>query len=224
MTFTVPFIKLFAALLALAMLLAGCASDPGTIVAGPTTARPIPPQAMAVPANGAIYQAQSFRPVFEDRRGRLVGDIINVVITERTTANKNGTSSSSKTGGVSVGIPGPLQGRFGARVGTETDNNYADAAAQSASNAFTGTLGVTVVEVLPNGNLVVAGEKQIAMDKGTEFIRISGVVNPDTIGAGNAVPSTAIADARVEYRTNTHLDRAELTSMASRFFLSLLPF
>ncbi|WBS01783.1 flagellar basal body L-ring protein FlgH [Pseudoduganella sp. SL102] len=209
---------------AVATLLAGCASEPTSIVAGPTSARPIPTPPVTLPANGAIYQAQTFRPVFEDRRGRMVGDIINVIITERTTANKNGTSSATRTGGVGIGIPGPLQGRLGARVATETDNNYADSAAQSASNAFTGTLGVTVVEVLPNGNLVVAGEKQVAMDKGTEFIRISGTVNPDTIGAGNSVSSTAIADARVEYRTNTHLDRAELTSMASRFFLSLLPF
>lgn len=214
----------FLAVMAGALALAGCANDPSTIVAGPTSARPIPTPAVTTPANGAIYQAQSFRPVFEDRRGRMVGDIINVIITERTTANKNGTSSASKSGAVGFGVPGPLQSRFGARIGTETDNNYADAAAQSASNAFSGTLGVTVVEVLPNGNLVVAGEKQIAMDKGTEFIRVSGVVNPDTIGAGNSVPSTAIADARVEYRTNTHMDRAELTSMAARFFLSLLPF
>lgn len=210
--------------LAFSALLGGCASDPTSIVAGPTSARPIPPQAVTAAPNGSIYQAQSFRPVFEDRRGRMVGDIINVVITERTTANKNGTSSGSKSGSVGIGLPGPLQGAFGARLATEADNNYADAAAQSASNAFTGTLGVTVVEVLPNGNLVVAGEKQVALDKGTEFIRISGVVNPDTIGAGNSVSSTAIADARVEYRTNTHLDRTELTSMASRFFLSLLPF
>jgi flagellar L-ring protein precursor FlgH len=211
-------------LAAAALALAGCASEPTSIVAGPTSARPIPVPPAATPANGSIYQAQSFRPVFEDRRGRMVGDIINVVITERTTANKNGTSSASKKGAVGFGVPGPLQGRFGANIGTETNNSYSDAAAQSASNAFSGTLGVTVVEVLPNGNLVIAGEKQVAMDKGTEFIRISGVVNPDTIGAGNSVPSTAIADARVEYRTNTHLDRSELTSMASRFFLSLLPF
>lgn len=213
-----------ALVVAAALTLAGCVSTPPTIVAGPTTARPIPVPQMAQAANGSIYQAQSFRPVFEDRRGRMVGDIINVVITERTVANKNGTSSTSKSGSTSFGIPGPLQGRFGATVGTAADNKSADAAAQSASNTFTGTLGVTVVEVLPNGNLIVAGEKQVAMDKGTEFIRISGTVNPDTIGAGNSVSSTAIADARVEYRTNSHMDRAELSSMASRFFLSLLPF
>jgi flagellar L-ring protein precursor FlgH len=85
-------------------------------------------------------------------------------------------------------------------------------------------MGVTVTEVLPNGNLIVVGEKQIAMNKGTEFIRFSGMVNPDTIQPGNLVTSTAVADARVEYRTNSQIDRAEMTSMMSRFFQSMLPF
>jgi flagellar L-ring protein precursor FlgH len=153
-----------------------------------------------------------------------VGDIINVVITERTSAVKNGASSNSRSGSANMNVPGLLQGKLGANIGTSSESKSADAASQTASNTFTGTMGVTVVEVLENGNLVIAGEKQVAMDKGTEFIRISGVVKPDTIGAGNTVSTTAIADARVEYRTNTHLDRAELSSMASRFFMSLLPF
>jgi flagellar L-ring protein precursor FlgH len=81
-----------------------------------------------------------------------------------------------------------------------------------------------VVEVLSNGNLIVAGEKQIGMNKGTEYIRFSGMINPDSIATGNTVQSTAVADARVEYRTANSIDRAELSSMASRFFQSLLPF
>jgi flagellar L-ring protein precursor FlgH len=215
--------KLALATLMLAAL-TGCATTPTTIVAGPTSARPIPPLQTAATANGAIFQTTSYRPAFEDRRARHVGDILNVNITERTSAVKNGASSNSRSGSANFGIPGPLQAKLGANIGTSSENKSADAASQTASNTFTGTMGVTVVEVLSNGNLVVAGEKQVSMDKGTEFIRVSGVVNPDTIGAGNAVSSTAIADARVEYRTNTHLDRAELSSMASRFFLSLLPF
>ena len=62
------------------------------------------------------------------------------------------------------------------------------------------------------------------MNKGVEFIRFSGMVNPDNIGVGNTISSTQVADARVEYRTNSQIDRAELTAMASRFFQSLLPF
>ncbi|UGQ45226.1 flagellar basal body L-ring protein FlgH [Massilia endophytica] len=212
------------ALIALtAAALAGCASTPTSIVAGPTTARPLV-VAQPAPTNGSIYQASSYRPAFEDRRARQIGDVINIAITERTSAVKSGASSASKSGSVNFGVPGPLQGKFGADLSTSANNKFADADNQSASNTFTGNIGATVVEVLPNGNLIVAGEKQIAMNKGTEFIRISGMVNPDSIGPGNTVASTAIADARVEYRTNSHVDRAELSSMASRFFLSLLPF
>jgi flagellar L-ring protein FlgH len=75
--------------------------------------------------------------------------------------------------------------------------------------------------VLPNGYLVISGEKQVALDKSTEFVRLSGVVNPDTITAGNFVTSTKIADARIEYRTNSKIDAAEIASMFARFFLSM---
>jgi flagellar L-ring protein precursor FlgH len=211
--------------LTLSAVLSGCSSTPSSIVSGPTTARPLPPAYPPVALNnGAIYQPGSYRPAFEDRRARHVGDVISVVITESTSAVKTGASSGNKSGSVNFGVPGPLQGRLGANINTSSDNKYADADNQSASNTFKGTIGATVVEVLPNGNLIIAGEKQIAMNKGTEFIRISGMVNPDNIVNGNSVASTAIADARVEYRTNSHLDSAELQSMASRFFLSLLPF
>ncbi|SFV03033.1 flagellar basal body L-ring protein FlgH [Pseudoduganella namucuonensis] len=206
------------------LALAGCGTVPTTIVQQPTTARPLSPAQMPAPSNGAIFQAQLYRPHFEDRRARQVGDVINIVITERTSAVKAGTSSGNKTGSVNFGIPGPLQGKLGTNVATSAENTYGDADNQSASNTFTGTMGATVMEVLPNGNLIVVGEKQVAMNKGTEFIRFSGMVNPDTIGAGNSVLSTAVADARVEYRTNSQIDRAEMNSMVSRFFLSLLPF
>lgn len=209
----------FAALL----VLAGCATAPTTIVQGPTSARPMVVD--AAPANdGAIYNANSYRPMFEDRRARHIGDLLTINIAERTTANKTGASSGNKTGSAEFKTPGLLAGKIGANVGLESGINYADGDNQSASNNFSGTLGVTVTEVLPNGNLIVAGEKQVAMNKGVEFIRFSGMVSPDTIQPGNIVSSTVVADARVEYRTNSRLDRAEVTSMLSRFFLSMLPF
>lgn len=211
--------------IAAALLLSACASAPSSIVEGPTTARPLPPPYPPLAQNnGAIYQANTYRPAFEDRRARHVGDVINVVITESTSAVKNGASSGNKSGSVNFGVPGVLQGRLGANVATSADNKFADADTQSLSNTFRGTIGATVVEVLPNGNLIIAGEKQVGLNKGTEYIRISGMVNPDSIVSGNSVTSTAIADARVEYRTKSNIDRAEVQSMLSRFFLSLLPF
>ena len=209
-------------LLFMVLALSACTAIPTTIVQQPLTARPLAAD-HAVASNGAIYQAASFRPVFEDHRARQVGDVLTLLITEKTSAVKAGASSGNKSGSVSTSIPKPLQSTFGSTAGSKSSSQYADGDNQSASNTFTGTMGITVVEVLPNGNLIVAGEKQIAMNKGTEFIRFSGMVNPDNI-SGNTVSSTAVADAKVEYRTNSTLDRAELSSMASRFFQSLLPF
>jgi flagellar L-ring protein FlgH len=214
----------FAATVIAAVLLSACAGAPTSIVNGPTSARPLPPPYPPVAQNnGAIFQASTYRPAFEDRRARHVGDVINVVITESTSAVKNGASAGSKSGSVNFGIPGVLQNRFGTNVATSADNKFADADSQSLSNSFRGTIGATVVEVLSNGNLIIAGEKQVGMNKATEYIRISGMVNPDSIN-GNSVASTAIADARVEYRTKSNIDGAEVQSMLSRFFLSLLPF
>jgi flagellar L-ring protein precursor FlgH len=209
----------FIALLALA----GCAATPTSIVQRPTSARPMLADA-GTPSDGAIFNAGTYRPMFEDRRARHIGDVLTLSIVEKTAAVKAGASSGNKSGSASFGVPGPLQSRLGGNVSLSTANKFADGDNQSASNTFTGTMGVTVTEVLPNGNLIVVGEKQIAMNKGTEFIRFSGMVNPDSIQGGNVVTSTAVADARVEYRTNSQIDRAEVTSMMSRFFQSMLPF
>jgi flagellar L-ring protein precursor FlgH len=206
-----------------AAMLAGCSATPSSIVVQPTSARPMLVDTGAA-TEGAIYNNATYRPMFEDRRARHIGDILTISIAEKTAANKTGASTGNKTGSATLNVPGPLQGRLGASIGTSSGTKFADGDTQTASNAFTGTMGVTVSEVLPNGNLIVVGEKQIAMNKGVEFIRFSGMVNPDTIQPGNVVASTLVADARVEYRTNSQIDRAEVTSMMSRFFQSMLPF
>lgn len=219
-----------AALLAALTVLSGCAvAPPATIVQEPTTARPLPRQAnaMAAPANGAIFQSAAYRPMFEDRRARLVGDILTVTISEKTSAGKTAASSASKTGSTSFevpklfGIPTTTTAKLG--VSAETGNKFEDKGAVSSANTFTGTIGVTVIDVMQNGNLLVSGEKQVSFDKGVEYIRFSGVVSPDTITSGNVVSSTQVADARVEYRTNTRIDSSEMKSMLARFFLSLAP-
>jgi flagellar L-ring protein precursor FlgH len=204
----------------------GCAMTPKTIVQAPLTARPQVPVATA-PANGAIFQANAYRPMFEDRRARMVGDVLTIAISEKTDAAKTAGNSSSKTASTSYsapqifGLPASTVAKLG--LSTATSNKLSETGAESAGNTFTGTITVTVTEVLPNGNLAVSGEKQVAFDNGSEFIRFSGVVNPDTIVNGNTVLSTQVADARVEYRTNSHVDPAEMMSRLSRFFMSMLP-
>lgn len=206
--------------------MAGCATVPETIIQHPAGARPVVAPPVAVPANGAIFQSASYRPMFEDRRARMVGDMLTIAINERTSAGKTAANSTSRAGSVDFGAPTVfgIPARTTAKLGlsAESDNKFEDKGSASSSNTFSGTITVTVVEVLPNGNLVVSGEKQVALDKGVEFVRFSGVVNPDNV-ANNVVSSTQVADARVEYRTNSRIDRAEMMSQMTRFFLSILP-
>lgn len=206
--------------------LAGCGTTPSSIVQQPTTARP-QAQPVQAAANGAIYQSAAYRPLFEDRRARHVGDVLTIVINEKTQAGKKAASNGSKTGAVDSSISAvanlPLKMFQGAGVKADSSVQYDDKSAVDSSNLFTGNITVTVIEELANGNLVVAGEKQIALDKGTEYIRLSGVVQPDTIQAGNTVSSAKVADARIEYRTSAKLDSAEVMSWMARFFLSFVP-
>lgn len=212
--------------IAAALYLTGCAMTPDSIVQGPTTARPQPQPVVPV-ANGSIFQTASYRPMFEDRRARFVGDILTMTISEKTSAAKaagnSGSKSGSAEGGVTAlfGAPASLLGRTSAAASNSSE--FSEKGATSSSNNFTGTVAVTVIEVLPNGNLLVSGEKQVAFDKGTEFIRVSGVVSPDRIQAGNNILSSQVADARIEYRTNSHVDTAEMMGILTRFFLSVLP-
>ena len=220
----------FNAIAAGVMLLsiAGCSVFPTkSIVTQPVTARPkaAPP---APQANGAIYQTATYRPILEDRRARYVGDTLVVVISENINASKTAESQAQKTGSLGASVPTiqglPGKSFQGASVSASSDNKFDGKGGSSASNVFTGTISVTVLEILPNGNLLVGGEKKIALAQGTETIRITGVINPITIGAGNTVQSSQIADARIEYKGDGYIQEAQDMGWLARFFLNVLPF
>jgi flagellar L-ring protein precursor FlgH len=215
-----------AGLIGVLLGLAGCGTTPSSILDTPTTARPQANPAQ-VAGNGAIYQAAAYRPLFEDRRARHVGDVLTIVINEKTQAGKKASSNAEKTGSVDSSISAvaglPLKSLQGMGLTAASSTAYDDKSAVDSSNMFTGSVTVTVIEELPNGNLVVAGEKQIALDKSTEYIRLSGVVQPDSIQAGNTVSSAKVADARIEYRTSAKFDSAEVMGWLARFFLSFIP-
>lgn len=211
-----------------ALALTGCGVMNSSIVNEPLTARPASLAASQPPSDGAIYHAASYRPIFEDRRARQVGDTLVVVITENTSATNSTESKAERTGALSASSPTikglPGQSFQGAELEANSSNKFNGKGGNAASNVFSGTIAVTVVEVLANGNLVVAGEKQVAISRGTEKIRLSGVVNPVTIGAGNTVSSTQIADARIEYKGDGYTHEVETMGWLARFFLTILPY
>ena len=205
----------------LAGLLAGCVTTtPPTAVHQPMTARP-EPRNYAAPTNGAIYNVASARPLFEDRRARFVGDTITINIQEKTQASKISENKTDRTQTIDASVPSVIGLPFKGAQGTAmkaTDSNTVDGKGQNnSSNDFTSTITVTVIEVYPNGNLLVSGEKQIGLKEGEEFIRFSGVVNPNYITAAtNSVSSTQVADARIEYKANGFIDSAQVMGWLSR--------
>jgi flagellar L-ring protein precursor FlgH len=208
--------------------LVGCAHvEPRVAITQPTTAPPVVvPQVKEV--TGSIFSlGQNQRPFFEDVKPSRVGDVLTIAIVEKTSASRSSKSSAAKTADAKAAIPtmAGLPGRYlGPQLSANSGNTFEGKGETANDNTFTGTLTVTVVAVLPNGNLVVAGEKQIGINHNTELIRFSGVVNPLTIQAGNLVQSPQVADARLEYRGKGYIDEAQRMGWLQRFFLNILPF
>ena len=227
----------FLAILAM-LLVAGCGVVPREpVVTGPTTALP-PARPMATTdSSGAIYQPTVYGsyPLFEDSRPRNVGDVVTVVLQENTAATKNVATDANRTGSVTqgaVGTPSFLSGvatlTTGVATGTGANsgtNAFQGKGDSSANNTVSGTITTTVIGVLPNGNLQVAGEKDIAINRGSEFVKFSGVVDPRLInGTSNSILSTQVADVRLEFRSKGVMDEVQSMGWLQRFFLMFSPY
>ena len=208
-------------------LLGACTTVPPTNVHQPMTARPAA-RIENLAATGSIYQAGVSRTLFEDRRARYVGDTMHIAISEATNASTNSNTNASRSTKVNASVPTisglPGKSLQGLALDANSSNSLEGKGDAAANNVFNGTITVTVIEVLPNGNLLVSGEKQVSIGAGTEYIRLSGIVNPYFINAANTISSGNVADARIEYKESGVISEAQVMGWLARFFLSVLPF
>ncbi|MFM0169034.1 flagellar basal body L-ring protein FlgH [Paraburkholderia sediminicola] len=212
--------------LTLLAALGGC----GLVPKQPITQQPMtamPPMPPSAQSPGSIYNpGYAGRPLFEDQRPRNVGDILTIVIQENVNATKSSGAGVNRSGNTAfdVASAGFLNGLFGrTNLSANGANKFAATGGANASNTFSGVITVTVTGVLPNGNLMVSGEKQMLINQGNEFVRFSGVVNPNTISNLNAVYSTQVADAKIEYSAKGYIDESENMGFLQRFFLNVSP-
>ena len=174
---------------------------------------------------GTVYNPAASFDLFMDLRARQVGDILTVLLVERTTATKESSTSTEKGTSVDTGIPvfaGKPITRNGNPLHSELDssNSFDGKADSSQSNRLDGSITVTVAGRLPNGNLLVRGEKQITINQGQEYVRLQGIVRPVDIGPQNTVQSTKVGDARITYSGKGALADANHPGWLSRFFNS----
>lgn len=211
----------------------GCAATPSTQPpdgAVPAWLAGLPASA-TTPPDGTIFRADTGLALFEDLRARRVGDILTVVLDEATNASKNSSTSTKKsTSNNSVtatllGIPVTSAGNAIFDNSVQGDHEFSGEGGASQSNQLEGSVTVTVVRRLPNGNLVVSGEKWLTLNQGKEYVRVSGIVRPIDIGTDNSVPSQKVANARIEYSGRGALADANQMNWLARFFNSpWLPF
>lgn len=218
--------------LCLVGLLAGCSHTPERL--GKFEYEPAYPTNIPQPEtarNGSLYQPGAM-DLFNDSKARRVGDIITVNLQEKMNAQKKAAANEKKSNTSDMSAPSILGGTVGLAAGGinflggssfDSKHDFKGQGDASQSNSLTGNISVTVVEVIPNGNLVVRGEKWVTINQGEEVIRFAGIIRPNDIGPDNSIPSTKVADARIIYSGDGLVNEATQQGWLARFFSNYWP-
>jgi flagellar L-ring protein precursor FlgH len=194
---------------------------------------PVQPASLIPPVqnSGSIYQAGYDMRLFEDNKARRVGDVLSITFNEATTANKAADLSHEKQNNVSFTAPSLYGMAVSTMTGSDlhtsvvTDNKFTGTGKADQSNSLTGNISVTVIELLPNGDLKVRGEKRVTLNQGDEYVRLSGIVRPIDIDPSNTVSSDKVADATIMYTGNGSMADASKAGWIERILNSpWLPF
>ena len=205
---------------------AGCSVLPPTPLTHSTGFAPVYPVATVAPeqATGSLYNA-AFGETFLGRgRNFQIGDVITVVLSESTQASRVQSGKLTRTSSNNVLPPemgGGLLGATGLLGGTIKQDG-SGTADQTAS--LSGSVVVTVVDVMSNGNLVVRGEKQLALTEGSEIIQVAGVIRPDDVAPNNTVQSKRLANAQITYRGTGDMAATARAGWGTSGLLKLWPF
>lgn len=182
------------------------------------------------PATGAIYVGRQSDSWFGKGRNFQVGDVITVLLNESTQAARTQNANISRESSNDV-VPKGMQ-NFGNglggwmnginMLGGKINNKGTGAADQQAS--LSGSVAVSVVEVMPNGNLVLRGEKQLALTEGSEVIQVAGIIRPDDVAPNNTVQSRRLANAQIAYRGTGDLANATRAGWGTSALMKIWPF
>lgn len=189
----------------------------------PTYAPAPPPPS----ANGAIFQAvNGYAPLTSGARASMVGDVLTILLVERTQASKASAANTDRSGSFGLTPPttGPLSLFDPSDVAVSGGGKFDGKGAAIQSNALSGEISVTIMAAYPNNTYLVRGEKLLTLNRGDEMIRISGLVRAADISLDNRVLSTRVADARISYAGKGDIARASKPGWLSQFFSIVSPF
>ena len=177
-------------------------------------------------SQGSLYRSSQNLTLFDDRRAYRVGDIITVLLNERTVSSKSTETSVSKNSAIDIGDDNIL-GRVvdfkghSLLTGVDQGRSFDGSGDADQQNSLSGSIAVTVAEVMPNGLLSIRGEKWMTLTTGREFIRVAGLIRPEDVSFTNSISSTKVANARISYSGTGELADASRQGWGSRFFNSV---
>lgn len=186
------------------------------------------------PQGGSLFNVSQGLSLWNDQRARQVGDILTVNLEESTTSSKSSTTSVKKDSAIEMDAPSifgttpslksvilPSTSPLSLASQVSANRDSGGEAAANQQNNLSGSIAVTVTQVLPNGVLVIKGEKWIQLTEGQEFLRVSGLVRPADVRQDNSISSTKIADARITFSGTGQFAEAHKIGWLARFFNSI---
>lgn len=201
-----------------AVLLAGCTQIEDKMYSTPTQV----PESMKVPQPeaGAIGSPNTGMALFEDAKARSVGDLLTIELVESTSAQKSAKTDTSKSDNDTLGNIGIFGKTIHTNSAVSSSRAFTGSGDSSQSNSLTGSITVAVAQRLPNGNLLVRGEKQIQINQGYEYVKLEGIIRPADIATDNSVTSDRVANARISYTGRGAVNDANTQGWLTRFFNS----
>ncbi len=212
---------------AMPFLLIGCMGSNSSISAQEFAAVTAGPPPEPVAANGAIFQVTSgYSALTSGTRASQKGDIITILLVERTRASKSNSASKDRNGGFSLAPP--TTGLFSlfspSDVASSGTQNFSGSGSADQSNSLQGEISVTVAEHYPNGTMLVRGQKLTSLNRGDEHTQFSGLIRAIDVSPDNTIPSTKVADARIIYGGTGEIASASKQGWLQKFFSFVSPF
>jgi flagellar L-ring protein precursor FlgH len=220
-------------LLGCLMMMVGCSNDPfhvqqarPTIEAYPTPL-PSPP-----PTDGSMWREDApLGMLFVDKKARTVGDLVTVNIVEAASASKEATTQTGRSSSISAGVDAFFglekyvpPGANPTKVAGSLANNFDGNGKTARSGKVTATVTAVVTRVLPNGNLVIEGSREVAVNNERELIVVSGIVRPKDISPGNIVLSTTLGQGQIAYYGNGIIAEKQRPGWLGRAMDAVWPF
>lgn len=211
------------------MTLTGCAStEQAQILPNDPDFAPILPEMEeeSIIPTGSLFKPNYVNNIYSDSKAHRVGDIISVILNESTQAKKNAKTELKKDNSANLD---PIIGLGGAAINFKDDaiqfglnqsSNFKGDSKADQGNSLSGNISVHVLRVLPNGNLMIRGEKWMTLNSGDEYIRLTGIIRAQDISSNNTIVSNKVANARIQYSGTGSFAEVNEQGWLSKFFNS----